>query len=219
MDKLVLNKLTDLQRIIDTGLIAVIRADSPEQALSIAAAVKKGGIDIIEITLTVPGAIQVIEALKNRYSNDEILLGAGTVLDPETARIAMLAGAKFFVSPTVNLEVIRICNRYGKLIMPGCITPTEIVIALEAGADVIKIFPGSITGPSIVKAFKGPFPQANFIPTGGVNLDNIDQWIQHGCVAVGVGSELTKGAESGNFELITETARTFIDKIRTARKT
>ncbi len=210
-------KIMQLQRIIDTGAIAVIRAGSPEEALKIAAAVKEGGIDLIEITLTVPGALNVIAELSRVYPGGEIMIGAGTVLDAETARAAMLAGAEFFVSPSFNPEMVRLCNRYRKISMPGCITVTEIVTALESGADVIKLFPGSAFGPAIVKALKGPLPQAEFIPTGGVSLENVHEWIGNGCIAVGIGGELTRGAQQGDFRLVTETARQFVRKIKEAR--
>jgi len=212
-----IQKMQVFERIVKTGIIAVVRAESPDQALKLAEAVQKGGVDIIEITLTVPGAIRVIEELKLAYKKGEILIGAGTVLDPETARMAILAGAEFVVAPNLNHEVIKLSNRYQKVCMPGCVTVTEIVSALEGGADVIKIFPGNVFGPSMVKALKGPLPQADFIPTGGVNLENVRQWIESGCVAVGVGGELTRGAKKGNYEEVTETAKEFVKKIKESK--
>lgn len=211
-------KLHNLQRIIETGIVAVLRAESSQQALKIAEAVRCGGIDLIEITLTVPGALDVIKDLKDSYPDGQILIGAGTVLDSETARLAILAGAEFVVSPIFNREMIRLCNRYQKICMPGCMSITEMVEAMEAGADVIKLFPGSAFGPSIIKAIKGPLPQAPILPTGGVSLDNVDQWIKNGCIAVGVGGELTRGAKEGNYALIEETARQFVEKIKLARQ-
>jgi len=202
-------KIAVYNRIRETGIIAVIRARSSEDALKITEAVKEGGIDVIEITLTVPGAIDTIKTLSKIFNEEEILLGAGTVLDPESARLAMLAGAKFIVSPSLSLDVIKTCNRYQILNMPGCMTVTEMVAALEAGADIIKLFPGSILGPKSVKAFRGPLPQAQFIPTGGVNLDNAAEWLENGCLAVGIGSELTAGSDKGFFSRITEKARQF----------
>ncbi len=213
-----IEKIKNFQRIHNTGIIAVVRGSSYEQAMQVVDAVKDGGIDVIEITLTVPGAIKVIEKLRANYSKNEILIGAGTVLDPETARIAILAGAEFIVSPSVNSDVIKLCNRYQLLSMPGCMTPTEVVRALEVGADVIKLFPGNLLGPSFVKSLKGPLPQAKFIPTGGVNLDNIQEWIKVGCPAVGVGGELTKGMIKGDFKQITATARRFIENIQLSRR-
>ncbi len=213
-----LKKMKVFERIVDTGVIAVIRAESVKEALKIAEATRKGGIDLIEITLTVPGAITVIEELKKSYSNDEILLGAGTVLDSETARLAIIAGADFIVAPNFSPEVVRLANRYQKVCMPGCMTVSEIVAALECGADIIKLFPGSAFGPSIIKDLKGPVPQAEFIPTGGVSLDNVNHWIDNGCIAVGVGGELTRGAKSGDFDLVEDTARQFIEKVRVAKR-
>lgn len=210
-------KLRHLQRIINTGIVAVVRADSPEQALKITEAVRAGGIDIIEITLTVPGALEVIKDLNQAYRGGEILVGAGTVLDPETARLAMLAGAEYIVSPTLNLDLVKMCNRYQKISMPGCMSITEMVQAMEAGADVIKLFPGSAFGPALVKAIRGPLPQAVIIPTGGVSLDNVQEWIKSGCIAVGVGGELTRGAEEGDFARVEAQARQFVEKIKAAR--
>ena len=212
-----LAKLEHFKRIMDTGIVAVVRADTPGRALEIAEAVRKGGVDIIEITLTVPGAMGVISELSKTYRGGEILLGAGTVLDPETARIAILAGAEFIVSPAFNDAVVRLCNRYQKICMPGCMTVTEIITALEAGAGIIKFFPGNAFGPSIIKALKGPLPQAEFIPTGGVSLDNVQEWIKNGCIAVGVGGELTAGAQKGDYAMVTETAKQFVSKIKAAR--
>ncbi len=210
-------KLKQLQRIIDTGVVAVVRAGSPEEARKIAEAVRAGGVDIIEITLTVPGALDVIKDLKNAYPGEEILIGAGTVLDPETARLALLAGAEYIVSPILNLELVRLCNRYQKISMPGCMSINEIVQAMEAGADVIKLFPGSAFGPDMVKAIRGPLPQAVLLPTGGVSLENVQEWIKNGCIAVGVGGELTKGAEKGDYARVQEKARQFVEKVKAAR--
>ncbi|PNR96736.1 bifunctional 2-keto-4-hydroxyglutarate aldolase/2-keto-3-deoxy-6-phosphogluconate aldolase [Petrotoga sp. 9PWA.NaAc.5.4] len=212
-----MKKLKVMQRIIDTGIISVIRANSPEQALNIANAVKRGGIDVVEITMTVPGVIEVIEELKRTYQNDEILIGAGTVLDSETARIAMLAGAEFFVSPYFNAEIVKLCNRYQKVTMMGAMSIKEVIEAMESGSDFVKLFPGSAFGPSVVKAILGPLPYAPIIPTGGVNLENVGDWIKAGCLAVGVGGELTKGVQNGNYEEVQETARKFVEKIKKAR--
>ncbi len=207
-----------MQRIVKTGIIAVVRAEGPAQALNIAEAVRQGGVDIIEITMTVPGALEVIRQLLAAYPGGEMLIGAGTVLDSETARAAMLAGAEYVVSPHFNPEVVRLCKRYRKVCMPGAMTVTEIIIAMEAGADVIKLFPGNVLGPDFVKAVRGPLPYARLIPTGGVSLENVDRWIKNGCIAVGVGSELTAGAKKGDFEQITATARQFIEKIRATKQ-
>lgn len=206
-----------LQKIIDSGLVAVIRADNPEKARKIADACLKGGAAAVEITFTVPGAADVIKDLAKVYKNGEMIIGAGTVLDPETARAAILAGAQYIVSPHLNLETIKLCNRYQVPVMSGCMTIKEIVEAMEAGADVIKVFPGETVGPNFIKAVKGPLPQAPLMPTGGVSLDNVGQWIKNGCLAVGVGGNLTAGAKTGDYESITAVAKQFIAKIKEAR--
>lgn len=201
-----------IKRIEDIGIVAVVRAENTEKAVNISKACMAGGIDAIEVTFTVPGAHKVIEDLTNEFGN-KLLVGAGTVLDSETARIAILAGAKYIVSPGFDLDTAKLCNRYQIPYMPGCMTITEMITAMEAGADVIKVFPGSAFGPSFIKAIKGPLPQAVLMPTGGVSLDNVDQWIKNGCVAVGAGGALTKGTT----EDITATAKKFVSKIKEAR--
>jgi len=206
-----------LSRIVEGGLVAVVRAESSEQALKIADACMKGGVAAIEITFTVPGAEEVIKELARVYSNGEILLGAGTVMDAETARTAILAGAQYVVSPYLNLDTVKLCNRYRVPCMPGAMTIKEVVEAMEAGADIIKVFPGELFGPKIIKAILGPIPYAKLMPTGGVSLDNVEEWIKAGAVAVGVGSALTKGAKTGDYEAITRTAQEFIARIRAAR--
>lgn len=213
-----IRKLQTLQRIIDVGVVAVVRAETTDTAEKIARACLEGGIPAIEITFTVPHADSVISALRSQFSPEELILGAGTVLDSETARIAILAGAEFIVGPNFDSDTAKLCNRYQVPYMAGCMTPTEVIAALEAGTDIIKIFPGNLFGPKIVKAFKGPLPQAPLMPTGGVSLDNVQEWIKNGCIAVGVGGELTKGAKTGNFALITDTARQFVAKVKEARQ-
>ena len=210
-------KLNTLQKIMDCGLVAVVRAESSEQAFKIADACIAGGVAAIEITFTVPGAAELIKDLCEKYTSGEIIIGAGTVLDSETARIAILAGAQYIVSPSFNAETIRLCNRYQIPVMPGCMTLREVVEAMEAGADVIKVFPGETFGSGFIKAIKGPIPQAPLMPTGGVGLDNVGEWIKAGCVAVGVGGNLTGGAKKGDYESITTIAKQFIAKIREAR--
>ena len=202
-----------LQRIENVGVVAVVRAENSEQAKKIALACMEGGLDSIEITFTVPGAQRVIEELTAEFG-DALLVGAGTVLDSETARIAILAGAKYIVSPGFNLETAKLCNRYQIPYMPGCMTITEMITAMESGADVIKVFPGSAFGPDFIKAVKGPLPQAVLMPTGGVSIDNVDQWIKNGCIAVGVGGNLTKGSS----EDMTKAAKEFVEKIKSARE-
>ena len=211
-------KLKVLSKVIESGLVAIVRTNSADQAARIAEACARGGAAAIEITFTVPGATAVIEALAKQYASGEILIGAGTVLDPETARIAILAGAQYIVSPSVSPETARLCNRYQIPYMPGACTMREIVDAMECGADIVKLFPGETLGPAFVKAVKGPLPQASLMPTGGVAVDNVAEWIKAGAVAVGVGGSLTAGAQSGNFQQITDSAKQFIERIQQARK-
>ncbi|MGI6686705.1 MAG: bifunctional 2-keto-4-hydroxyglutarate aldolase/2-keto-3-deoxy-6-phosphogluconate aldolase [Bacillota bacterium] len=211
-------KLENLNRIVSSGIIAVVRAKSAEQALKIAEACKVGGIEVIEITMTVPNAADVIKEIVKAYPNKEILVGAGTVLDPETARVGLFAGAEFIVSPNISEDTIKLVHRYGKIVMPGTYTITEIIRAMELGGDIIKYFPGSLGGITGIKAISGPLPQVPFCPTGGVSLETVADWIKAGVVAVGVGSELTKGAKSGNYEGITATAREFVARIKAARQ-
>lgn len=208
-----MRKYEVLQRIEKVGVVAVVRAENSQQAKNIALACMNGGIDSIEITFTVPGAQKVIEALTEEFG-DTLLVGAGTVLDSETARIAILAGAKFIVSPAFDIETAKLCNRYQIPYMPGCLTLTEMIKAMEAGADVIKVFPGSLVGPEYIKAVKGPLPQAVLMPTGGVSLDNVDKWIKNGCIAVGVGGNLTKGS----IEEMTRAAKELVDKVKSVRE-
>jgi len=209
-------KLTVLNGIANAGLVAVIRADNAEHAAHIAEACAAGGVAALEITYTVPGATGVIEHLAKEFAG-KIFVGAGTVLDPETARIAILAGAQFVVSPSLNPETARLCNRYQVPHMPGAGTIAEVVAAMESGADIVKAFPGEILGPAFVKAVKGPLPQASLMPTGGVTLENVADWIKAGSVAVGVGSNLTAGAKNGDYRSITRMAQHFVEKIKEAR--
>jgi 2-dehydro-3-deoxyphosphogluconate aldolase/(4S)-4-hydroxy-2-oxoglutarate aldolase len=211
-----MTKVDVLGRIVASGLVCVIRADDPDQAARIAEACALGGVAAVEVTFTVPGASNAIERLARSLS-DTILVGAGTVLDPETARIAILAGAQFVVSPCLNTESARLCNRYQIPYMPGAATIREVIEAMELGADIVKVFPGEILGPAFVKAAKGPLPQAQLMPTGGVSLDNVGSWIKAGSVAVGVGGSLTAGAKTGDFAPITHLARQFIEAIKEAR--
>ncbi len=212
-----MSKIENLKRIEESGIIAVVRAESSEQALKIAEAVKAGGIQAIEITMTVPGAVEVIRDLAQTYKKNEILIGAGSVLDAETARICLLAGAEYIVSPAFDLETIKLCNRYQKIVMPGAMSVAEVLRAMEAGADVVKIFPAELFGPKIIEAIKGPLPQAPLLPTGGVNLNNVDQWIIAGSFAVGVGGALTGGAKKGDYDEVKRTAMEFIKKIKSTK--
>jgi 2-dehydro-3-deoxyphosphogluconate aldolase/(4S)-4-hydroxy-2-oxoglutarate aldolase len=206
-----------ITRIRDTGLVAVVRAENEDKAIRITEACLAGGVPAIEITFTVPGAHKVIEALASRFSEKEIILGAGTVLDPETARIAILSGAQYVVSPSLNVETVKLCNRYRVACMPGAMTIREVMDCMEAGADIVKIFPGELFGPQIIKAIKGPVPQAELMPTGGVSIENAAEWIKAGAVALGAGSSLTGGAKTGDYGKITEIAKQFIQKIKEAR--
>src|ERR1700683_2849323 len=211
-----ITKLATLNRIVASGLVAVIRAENGKQAAHIAEACAAGGVAALEITYTVPGATAVIEHLAKEFAG-RILVGAGTVLDPETARIAISAGAQFVVSPALNPETARLCNRYSIPYMPGAATIREVLEAMQCGADIVKVFPGEILGPAFVKAVSGPLPQASLMPTGGVTLANVGEWIKAGSVAVGVGSNLTAGAKTGDFSSITDLARQFVKKINEAR--
>jgi 2-dehydro-3-deoxyphosphogluconate aldolase / (4S)-4-hydroxy-2-oxoglutarate aldolase len=212
-----ITKYEQLKMIHDCGIVAVIRASSTEEALSVTEAVVAGGINVIEITMTVPDAIGVIRDLVgSKISN--LLVGAGTVLDPETALQALMAGAEFVVSPHFNPAVVKFCNRYQKICMPGAMTVKEVIEILESGADLIKLFPGSLFGPQMIKAIKGPLPQAVLLPTGGVTLENVGEWIAAGAFAVGVGGELTaEGLKKNNYTLITERAKLFREKVDDAR--
>ncbi len=213
-----MKKYEIVNEIVESGVVAVIRAESKEQGKKIIEAVKAGGIKALEITLTVPGAVDIIRELVEEYKDEEVIIGAGTVLDPESARACILAGAKYIVSPYFDPETVKICNRYAVPVMPGVMTPREAVMALEAGVDILKVFPAEAFGPSIIGAFKGPLPQGNYMPTGGVDLDNVKDWIAKGAVAVGVGSVLTKGAKTGDYENVTATARKFVEAVKEARK-
>lgn len=212
-----LNKIKVLNRVVETGVVAVIRGQDIEEAIKIASSSVEGGIDILEITFTVPKANTVIEKLVNMYG-DKAVVGAGTVLDSETARIAILSGAQFIVGPNFDLEVAKLCNRYGVPYMAGCMTINEIIKAMEAGTDVIKLFPGSVYGPAMIKDIKAPLPQVTIMPTGGVSLENIHEWIGSGCIAVGVGGALTGPAKNGDYKKISEIARQFVDKVKESRE-
>ncbi|KYG90031.1 bifunctional 2-keto-4-hydroxyglutarate aldolase/2-keto-3-deoxy-6-phosphogluconate aldolase [[Bacillus] sp. KCTC 13219] len=205
-----------LKQITDSGLVAVVRADNIEQAKKITEAAINGGVAAIEITYTIPGATKVIEELASTFQS-AIILGAGTVLDAETARIAILAGAKYIVSPSFNIETAKLCNRYQIPYMPGIMTIEAAVQAMEYGADVLKVFPGELMGPKVIKAIKGPLPHANLMPTGGVNVNNVGEWIRAGAVAVGAGGSLIGNPEVDGYNKITETAKVFIQEIQQAR--
>jgi len=213
-----MNKEQVISKLKEEGIVAVVRAESQEQGEKIIDAIVEGGINFIEITLTVPGAVDIIKALAKKYaSNPDVVIGAGTVLDPESARAVILAGAEYVVSPHLNPETVKLCNRYRVPVMPGIMTVKEAVEALELGVDVLKIFPGNAFGPDIISSFKGPLPQGNFMPTGGVSIGNVDQWLGKGAIAVGTGSNLTVGAKTGDYAAITKTAEEFVAAVRKAQ--
>lgn len=212
-----LDKETIIKRIEAKGLVAVVRAETADQAQRITEACLEGGCASIELTFTVPGAHRVIEELAKAYTPDQIMLGAGTVLDSETARIAILSGAQYVVSPCFDADSAKLCNRYRLPYMAGCMTLKEAITAMEAGCDILKIFPGDLFGPKILKAIHGPIPYAKMMPTGGVDVGNVGEWIKAGAVAVGAGGSLTAGAKTGDYAKITATARQFIANIQAAR--
>jgi 2-dehydro-3-deoxyphosphogluconate aldolase/(4S)-4-hydroxy-2-oxoglutarate aldolase len=207
-----------LEFIHEKGVVAIMRANSSEQLLAAADAVKAGGVNAIEVTMTTPGAIDVVKQATARYG-DDVLFGVGSVLDSETARAAILAGAQFVVCPTLNLETIRLCKRYSVPVIPGAYTPTEAITAWEAGADMVKIFPASIGGPSLIKAIKGPLPQIKLVPVGGVNLDTTAAFIRAGADVVGVGGSLVnqKLLEAQEFDKISENARRYCEEVERGR--
>lgn len=207
-----------LQRVLDRGIVAILRAPSGAQLVPVARALYEGGIDVIEVTFTVPGVLEILAEVR-RELGEKILLGAGSVLDPETARAALLAGAEFIVAPTVNPNVISLCKRYGKLVMPGAFTPTEIVTAWQAGADIVKVFPADVGGPAYLKAIHGPLPQVRLLPTGGVNLETLRDFMKAGACAVGLGSALVEpqAVREGDFSRIRELAERYVELMRSVR--
>lgn len=214
-----MDKREIVERLENLGLVPVVRASSSDEAMKVIEAIKAGGVNVLEITMTVPGAVRVIEKIADKYG-DEVLVGAGTVLDPETARTCLLAGAQFIVSPALNLDTIALCHRYSAPIMPGVLTPTEVVTAWSAGADLVKVFPcGSVGGASYIKNLKGPFPQIKMIPTGGVSLKTAQDFIRAGASALGVGTDLVdvEAIREGNPQVVTERAVQFVELVREAR--
>ncbi len=215
-----MHKSEVLQKIREVGLVPVLRADSEEEALQIAYALEEGGVTVLEVTMTVPGAIDAIRRL-SREAGDRILVGAGTVLDPETARACMLAGAQFIVSPALKIRTIELCRRYDVAVFPGGLTPTEIVTAWEAGADAVKVFPCSaVGGAKYLKALKAPLPQIELIPTGGVSLATAAEFLEAGAIALGVGGDLVdnKAIRAGKPEVITENARKYLEIVAAHRR-
>lgn len=207
-----------MEKIHTKGIVAVIRAKDSDSGKQIADAVFEGGIPAIEMTMTVPGAIKIIENMAEYYKGKDIILGAGTVMDPETARMCILSGAEYIISPYLNPEVITMCNRYSVPCMPGVGSVRELVKALEMGVDVVKAFPGNVLGPGFIKAVHGPVPYANIMPTGGVSPSNVEEWLKAGAFALGMGGALTKpdGVE-GDYEAIRKTAELVVSRIAAYR--
>ncbi len=211
-------KEKNLQSLMDSGIVAIVRANTSEGLLRVVEAIEKGGVRAIEVTMTTPKAIETIAAVTEKYQGD-VLVGVGTVLDDATARMAILAGAKFVVAPNLNEEVVRMARRYSRIVMPGAFTPTEIVRAWEAGADVVKVFPTSSVGPDYIKDLKGPLPHISMLPTGGVTVDNAGAFIKAGACAVAVGGNLAgaKAISEGRYEEITQNAARFVEAVKKAR--
>ncbi len=208
-----------LDRILEGGIVAVERSESSEPLVNVIRALAEGGVTAAEVTFTVPDAVEVIRQVR-REVGDAVVLGAGTVLDPETARAAILAGAEYIVAPTVNLDVIRLCRRYDKVVMPGAFSPTEVLTAWEAGADVVKVFPADVGGPSYLKALRGPLPQIRLMPTGGVDLTTAENFLKAGACCLGVGSALVdpKAISSNDFARIRDLAAQYVAVVRQFRR-
>src|SRR5919108_6598404 len=206
-----MSKEDQLRQVLDRGIVAVVRSQDSQQLVEVVRALADGGVTVAEITMTVPGALDVVKQVRAALG-DRVLLGAGTILDAETARAAFLAGAEYIVAPTVNLEVIRLCQRYDKLVMPGAFTPTEILSAWEAGADIVKVFPADVLGPGFFKALRGPLPQVRLMPTGGVDLSTAADFLKAGACCLGVGSQLVepKAVAAGDFDRIRDLARQYV---------
>ena len=213
------DRLTTLSQLIDTGVIAVIRADSGDQLVNVCRALSAGGVQTCEITMTTPGALEAI-AQASRELGKSALVGAGSVLDAETARAAILAGARFIFSPILNLDVIAMAHRYDCVAVPGAMTPTEIATAWTAGADVVKVFPANHFGPQYLRDIHGPLPQVKLTPTGGVDLTTAPDWIKAGAVAIGVGSSLVKKdlVTAGNWDGLSSLAKQYVDIVASARR-
>src|SRR5947209_38603 len=213
-----MNKEDQLRRVLDCGIVAVVRSPDSQQLVEAARALADGGVTVVEITMTVPNALDVLGRVRAALG-DRLLLGAGTILDAETARAALLAGAEYIVAPTVNFDVIRLCQRYDKLVMPGALTPTEIVAAWEAGADVVKVFPAEVVGPAFFKALRGPLPQIRLMPTGGVDLTTAADFLRAGACCLGIGSQLVEptAVAAGNFDRLRDLARQYVAIVKHAR--
>src|SRR3954449_5507499 len=213
-----MSKESQLRQVLDCGIVAVVRSQDSNQLVEVARALADGGVTVTEITMTVPNALDVLKQVRDALG-DRLLLGAGTVLDPETARAVLLAGAEYIVAPTVNLDVIRLCQRYNKLVMPGAFTPTEVLSAWEAGADIVKVFPAEVLGPAFFKAMRGPLPQVRLMPTGGVDLSTAADFLRAGACCLGVGSQLVepKAVGARDFDRIRILAAEYVKIIRGVR--
>lgn len=211
-------KEKQLLRVLDSGIVAVVRTPDGRQLVEVVRALADGGVTVVEITMTVPNALDVLRQVRGELG-ERVLLGAGTVLDAETARAVLLAGAEYIVAPTVNVEVIRLCQRYDKLVMPGAFTPTEILTAWEAGADIVKVFPADVVGPAFFKALRGPLPQIRVMPTGGVDLNTAAEFLKAGACCLGIGNQLVepKAVAERNFDRIRELARQYVDIVKKTR--
>jgi 2-dehydro-3-deoxyphosphogluconate aldolase / (4S)-4-hydroxy-2-oxoglutarate aldolase len=218
MDKVMLDRTETVRRIEQLGIVAVIRLRDPGKLRAVVDAIMAGGVQALEVTMTVPGAVELIRGLAPTLP-EGFLLGAGTVIDPDTARAVVDAGAQFVISPVFRRSVIEACHERGVPAAPGCFTPTEILDAHDAGADIVKVFPATTLGPQYIKDVRAPLPQVKLMPTGGVTPDNAGDWIRAGAVAVAAGSSLldAKAIESGHFEVITENARKFVENVKAAR--
>jgi 2-dehydro-3-deoxyphosphogluconate aldolase/(4S)-4-hydroxy-2-oxoglutarate aldolase len=214
-----MSKEDQLRKVLECGIVAVVRSPDSRQLVEVARALADGGVTVLEITMTVPGALDVVRQVREALG-ERVLLGAGTILDPETARAALLAGAEYLVSPTVNRDVIRLCQRYDKLVMPGAFTPTEILTAWEAGADIVKVFPAEVVGPPFFKALRGPLPQIRLMPTGGVDLTTAAAFLKAGACCLGIGGQLVepKAVAARDFDRIRDLARQYAAVVQQFRR-
>src|SRR5205809_2261380 len=213
-----MSKETQLRQVLDCGIVAVVRSSDSQQLVEVARALADGGVTAVEIAMTVPDALDVVRAVRKALG-ERVLLGAGTILDAETGRVALLAGAEYLVAPTLNLDVVRLCARYDKLVMPGCFTPTEILTAWEAGADVVKVFPADVLGPAFFKAMRGPLPQVRLMPTGGVDLDTAADFLKAGACCLGIGGQLVepRAVAERDFDRIRNLARQYVAIVQQTR--
>src|SRR5947199_10249754 len=213
-----MSKEDQLRHVLDCGIVAVVRSPDSQQLVEVVRALADGGVTVAEITMTVPEALDVVKQVRAALG-DRVLLGAGTILDPETARSAILAGAEYIVAPTLNLEVIKLCRRYDKLVMPGAFTPTEILAGWEAGADIVKVFPADVVGPAFFKAMRGPLPQIRLMPTGGVDLNTAAAFLHAGACCLGVGGQLIepKAVAERDFDRIRDLARQYVNIVKQTR--